>query len=188
MSIADGKVKWVETLGQFYPPFQTALKEAPDRMYEARKAMEKQSDEKCEKCGDNMIIKWGRYGRFLGCANYPECRNIKRLNNCGWTLLLRNRSRPISRATSVIKPMVVRVSRAGAKFLSCSGYPKCKNAKPIPMGVDCPEANCDGYVGERRSRRGKVFYGCSNYPKCEFSTWDKTCVNTLSEMQRALPR
>ncbi|CAI8020606.1 DNA topoisomerase 1 [Geodia barretti] len=119
--IADGKVKWVETLGQFYPAFQTALKEAPDRMYEARKAMEEQSDEKCEKCGTNMIIKWGRYGRFLGCANYPEC----------------------------------------------------KNAKPIPMGIDCPEPDCDGYLGERRSRRGKVFYGCSNYPKCEFSTWDK---------------
>ncbi|CAI8020607.1 DNA topoisomerase 1 [Geodia barretti] len=121
--IADGKVKWVETLGQFYPAFQTALKEAPDRMYEARKAMEEQSDEKCEKCGTNMIIKWGRYGRFLGCANYPECQNIKRLTSA--------------------------------------------------VGIDCPEPDCDGYLGERRSRRGKVFYGCSNYPKCEFSTWDK---------------
>jgi DNA topoisomerase-1 len=170
--IADGKVKWVETLGQFYPPFQTALKEAPDRMYEARKAMEEQSDEKCEKCGDNMIIKWGRYGRFLGCANYPECRNIKRLTTVDDAPTAEPEPTDIA-CDKCDKPMVVRVSRAGAKFLSCSGYPKCKNAKPIPMGVDCPEANCDGYVGERRSRRGKVFYGCSNYPKCEFSTWDK---------------
>ncbi|CAI8020601.1 DNA topoisomerase 1 [Geodia barretti] len=163
--IADGKVKWVETLGQFYPAFQTALKEAPDRMYEARKAMEEQSDEKCEKCGTNMIIKWGRYGRFLGCANYPECQNIKRLTSA---------AEPTDTACDKCgEPMVIRVSRAGAKFLSCSGYPKCKNAKPIPMGIDCPEPDCDGYLGERRSRRGKVFYGCSNYPKCEFSTWDK---------------
>ena len=169
--IADGKVKWVETLGEFYPEFQTALNEAPDKMYEARKAMEEQSDEKCDKCGSNMIVKWGRYGRFLGCASYPECQSIKPLNADDTPI-----AEPEPTDTACEKcgePMVVRVSRAGAKFLSCSGYPKCKNAKPIPMGIDCPESDCDGYLGERRSRRGKVFYGCSNYPKCEFSTWDK---------------
>ena len=170
--VADGKVKWVETLGEFYPAFQTALKEAPDRMYEARKAMEEQSDEMCEKCGSNMIIKWGRYGRFLGCASYPECQNIKRLTTEDDAPTAEPEPTD-SVCDKCGKPMVVRVSRAGAKFLSCSGYPKCKNAKPIPMGIDCPEPNCDGYLGERRSRRGKVFYGCSNYPKCEFSTWDK---------------
>ena len=170
-TIADGKVEWAETLEQFYPSFQTALQEAPDKMYEARKAMEEQSDEKCEKCGGNMIVKWGRYGRFLGCANYPECQNIKRLTADDTPT-----AEPEPTDTACDKcgePMVIRVSRAGAKFLSCSGYPKCKNAKPVPMGIDCPEADCDGYLGERRSRRGKVFYGCSNYPKCEFSTWDK---------------
>ena len=170
-TIADGKVAWVKTLGQFYSPFQIALEEAPDKMYEARKAMEEESDEKCEKCGSNMIVKWGRYGRFLGCANYPECKNIKSLSTDDTPA-----PEPEETDTACDKcgePMVIRVSRAGSKFLSCSAYPKCKNAKPIPMGIDCPESDCDGYLGERRSRRGKVFYGCSNYPKCEFSTWDK---------------
>ena len=170
-TIAGGKVKWAQTLEQFYPPFEIALKEAPDKMYEARKAMEEESDEKCEKCGGNMIVKWGRYGRFLGCANYPECKNIKPLNTDDTPV-----PEPEPTDTACDKcgePMVIKVSRAGSKFLSCSTYPKCKNAKPIPMGIDCPEPNCDGYLGERRSRRGKVFYGCSNYPKCEFSTWDK---------------
>ena len=170
-TIAGGKVKWAQTLEQFYPPFEIALKEAPDKMYEARKAMEEESDEKCEKCGGNMIVKWGRYGRFLGCANYPECKSIKPLNTDDTPA-----PEPEPTDTPCDKcgePMVIRVSRAGSKFLSCSAYPKCKNAKPIPMGVDCPESDCDGYLGERRSRRGKVFYGCSNYPKCEFSTWDK---------------
>ena len=175
-TIADGKVEWVQTLGQFYPPFQIALKEAPDKMYEARKAMEEESDEKCEKCGGNMIVKWGRYGRFLGCANYPECENIKPLSTDDTPA-----PEPEQTDTACDKcgePMVIRVSRAGSKFLSCSTYPKCKNAKPIPMGIDCPEPDCDGYLGERRSRRGKVFYGCSNYPKCEFSTWDKPVPET----------
>ena len=170
-TIADGKVEWVQTLEEFYLPLQTALKEAPDKMYEARKAMEEQSDETCEKCGGNMIVKWGRYGRFLGCANYPECQNIKRLTADDTPVV---EPEPTDTACDKCgEPMVIRVSRAGAKFLSCSGYPKCKNAKPVPMGIDCPETDCDGYLGERRSRRGKVFYGCSNYPKCEFSTWDK---------------
>ena len=69
--------------------------------------------------------------------------------------------------------MVIRTSRAGGKFLACTGYPKCKNAKPINIGIDCPEPGCGGYLGERRSRRGKPFYGCSNYPDCNFAVWDK---------------
>ena len=169
--IAEGKVKWSQTLGEFYPPFQIALKEAPDKMYEARRELEKESGESCDKCGGNMIVKWGRYGRFLGCANYPECKNIKPV-----TTDEAPAAEPESTDTACDKcgkPMIIRTSRAGGKFLSCSGYPKCKNAKPIPIGIDCPESNCDGYLGERRSRRGKIFYGCSNYPKCEFSTWDK---------------
>ena len=170
-TVADGKVEWVRTLSEFYPPFQTALKEAPDKMYEARKAMETESEETCEKCGGKMIVKWGRYGRFLGCANYPECQNIKRLNGDD---IVSAEPEPTDRQCEKCgEPMVIKMSRAGAKFLSCSGYPKCKNAKPLPMGIDCPEKDCDGYLGERRTRRGKIFYGCSNYPKCEFSTWDK---------------
>ena len=170
-TIAEGKVDWIDTLGEFYPSFKEALKEAPDKMYEARKAMETESDEQCDKCGGNMIVKWGKYGRFLGCANYPECQNIKTLNGDDTAS-----AEPETTDTLCDKcgePMVIKQSRAGARFLACSGYPKCKNAKPIPMGVDCPEADCDGYLGERRSKRGKVFYGCSNYPTCEFASWDK---------------
>ena len=70
-TIAEGKVKWSQTLGEFYPSFRTALQEAPDKMYEARKAMEEESEEKCDKCGSNMIIKWGRYGRFLRMRELP---------------------------------------------------------------------------------------------------------------------
>ena len=170
-TIAEGEVNWVDTLGEFYPPFQEALEEAPDKMYEARKAMETESDVQCEKCGGNMIVKWGRYGRFLGCSNYPECENIKALNGD-------NSAAAEPEETDAVcdkcgEPMVIKQSRAGGRFMACSGYPKCKNAKPIPMGVDCPENECDGYLGERRSKRGKVFYGCSNYPTCKFASWDK---------------
>ena len=178
-TIAEGEVDWVETLGEFYPSFQEALEEAPDKMYEARKAMETESDVQCEKCGGNMIVKWGRYGRFLGCSNYPECKSIKALN--GDETAAAEPEETDTLCEKCGEPMVIKQSRAGARFLACSGYPKCKNAKPIPMGVDCPEAECDGYLGERRSKRGKVFYGCSNYPTCGFASWDKPIAESCPQ-------
>jgi DNA topoisomerase-1 len=66
------------------------------------------------------------------------------------------------------RPMLVKWGRRG-KFLSCSGFPECKNAKSITSGVKCPQAGCNGELVERRSRRG-IFYGCSNFPKCRFTT------------------
>lgn len=178
-TIAEGEVDWVDTLGEFYPPFQEALQEAPDKMYEARKAMETDSGEQCEKCGGNMIVKWGRYGRFLGCSNYPECENIKALNGDDTAAAEPEETDTLCEKCG--EPMVIKQSRAGARFLACSGYPKCKNAKPVPMGVDCPEVDCDGYLGERRSKRGKVFYGCSNYPTCGFASWDKPIAESCPE-------
>lgn len=179
--IAEGKSDWVGVLSAFYEPFTHALEAAPDVMYEARKDMEEESDEVCEKCNGKMVIKWGRYGRFLGCSNYPECRNIKRLTE-------NDTPRPEEEPTDEIcdkcgNPMVIKTSRAGGKFLACTGYPDCKNARPINIGVDCPEANCGGYIGERRSKRGKVFYGCSNYPKCKFVSWDKPVNKECPECQ-----
>ena len=169
--IAEGKSDWVGVLSAFYEPFNHALEAAPDVMYEARKAMEEESDEVCEKCNSKMIIKWGKYGRFLGCSNYPECRSIKSLTEDDTPPA---EEEPTDEACDKCgNPMVIKTSRAGGKFLACTGYPKCRNAKPISIGVDCPEAGCEGYIGERRSKRGKVFYGCSNYPKCGFVSWDK---------------
>lgn len=177
--IAEGKSDWVGVLSAFYEPFNHALKAAPDVMYEARKEMEEESDEVCEKCNSKMVIKWGRYGRFLGCSSYPECRNIKRLNEDEAPPA---EEEPTDEACDKCgSPMVIKTSRAGGKFLACTGYPKCRNAKPISIGVDCPEDGCEGYIGERRSKRGKVFYGCSNYPKCGFVSWDKPVTKKCPE-------
>ena len=170
--IAEGKSDWVGVLSAFYEPFNHALAAAPAVMNEARKDMEEESDEVCDKCNSKMVIKWGRYGRFLGCSNFPECRNIKRLGEDDSPAS--SEEEPTDESCEKCgSPMVIKTSRAGGKFLACTGYPQCRNAKPINIGVDCPEASCDGYIGERRSKRGKVFYGCSNYPKCNFVAWDK---------------
>jgi len=67
-------------------------------------------------------------------------------------------------------PMVIKAGRMG-RFLACSAYPECKNAKSLPTGVKCPKEGCGGDVVQRRSKRGRRFYGCSNYPKCNFTAF-----------------
>jgi DNA topoisomerase-1 len=76
--------------------------------------------------------------------------------------------------------MVIRPGRYG-KFLACTAYPKCKNAKPLPTGVACPMPGCTGDVVQRRSRRGKVFFGCSRYPDCQFVSWDPPVAEACPE-------
>jgi DNA topoisomerase-1 len=146
--------------------------------------MEEVSEEVCEKCGKPMIVKWGRYGQFLGCSGYPECKNIKSYHKDETPP--EDESKSGTSATHEIcdkcgKPMVIKTSRAGGKFLACTGYPECKNAKPINTGVNCPEPGCDGYIGERRSKRGRIFYSCSRYPDCKFALWDKPVSKSCPE-------
>ena len=160
--IEDGKADWVEVLREFYSGFRKYLEAAPDKIHEAKKEMEEETNEICEKCGRKMVIKWGKYGKFLACSGYPECTN----------------TRPIKEEEVVTdqvcelcgSPMVIKTGRYG-RFLSCSNYPKCKNTKPIGTGVKCPK--CGGELVERRSKRGRTFYGCENFPKCDYAIWDK---------------
>jgi DNA topoisomerase-1 len=130
----------------------------------------------CEKCGQAMVIKWGRRGEFLACRGYPECKNTKNFRREDDGTIV-----PIEAETTdetceqCGRPMQVRFGRYG-KFLGCSGYPECKNMqplhKPVPTGVKCLACG-EGEMFERRSRRGKIFYSCGRYPDCQFVAWDR---------------
>ncbi|MDQ1329704.1 MAG: topoisomerase [Candidatus Poribacteria bacterium] len=169
--IEDGKIKWVEVLKEFYGPFSKSLETAPDKIKSAKKDMEETTDEICDLCGKNMVIKFGRYGKFLACSGFPECKNTKQLNGKEAKPAEPEPSDEICEKCG--NPMVIRTSRYGSKFLSCSQYPKCKATKPLSMGIKCPKPNCDGDLVERRSKRGKMFYGCSKYPDCDLVLWNK---------------
>ncbi|MDP9036567.1 MAG: type I DNA topoisomerase [Myxococcota bacterium] len=131
------------------------------------------TDEKCELCGGVMLKRWSRNGWFLGCANYPECRNTRDLGVDGTPTQPRETGIFCDKCT---KPMVIRSGRFG-EFLSCTGYPECKNAKPVPLGVKCPKCGGDLIEIRPKKRGGKTFYGCSNYAdqqiKCDFKVWQK---------------
>jgi len=230
--IEDGKERWTDALRDFYKKFEKELQYAEKHM-ENVKRMEKPTDEKCERCGSPLVIKWGkhgsfyacsaydkndpnsctftkenpidlpdldsadvqettqeeycencgrpmvlkrgRFGQFMACTGYPECKTTRRLDQgkkvpdipleekcpqCGRNLLLRH-------------------GRYG-EFISCSGYPECKWVKQNYIGVKCPECKT-GDLAEKKARRGNIFYGCSNYPKCRFTSAYKPVTETCPE-------
>jgi DNA topoisomerase I len=165
--IAEGEMEWRPLLEAFYGPFHANLTEKEKELI--KNAEEEASGETCEKCGKPMLVKRGRFGKFLGCSGYPECKNIKRM--AGDT-------RPEPEPTDEKCPecgamMVKKVGRFGP-FLSCSTYPKCKTIKNIEKstGVTCPKCG-KGDIIEKRSKKGKIFFSCNRYPDCDQAFWDK---------------
>ncbi|MBU4277773.1 MAG: type I DNA topoisomerase [Proteobacteria bacterium] len=125
----------------------------------------------CEKCGAPMAVKKGRYGPFLACTAYPKCSHILPLDENGQAVE-KPAAEPLGEdCPKCGAPLVIKPTRSGGRFISCSGYPKCRYSRGLPVGVACPQ--CGGEIVEKRSRRGKNFYGCDNYPKCDYATWSK---------------
>jgi DNA topoisomerase-1 len=208
--IEEGRLKWIEALQEFNEKFEKDLERAATEMRNI-KTEETPTDSTCDKCQKPMIIKWGRYGKFMACSGYPDCRNTQEIadpNNAGGD----GAQPPVVEEScpKCSKPMVLRRGRFGP-FLACSGYPDCKTTRRIhinesgsiqakkekllikhgrfgeftacsnypdcryiklkEIGVACPKDG--GAVVERRSRKGRTFYGCNNYPDCDFVTWNK---------------
>src|SRR5579864_8926833 len=121
----------------------------------------------CDNCGRPMVLKKGRFGQFLACSGYPECKTTKQLGEAQ-----RPKEEPLEEKCPQCGSQLVRKYGRYGEFVACSNYPKCKYVKQKTIGVKCP--NCsEGEVVERRSKRGKTFYGCSRYPDCDFVAWGK---------------
>ncbi|MDR1545313.1 MAG: type I DNA topoisomerase [Deltaproteobacteria bacterium] len=134
---------------------------------------ELESEVLCDKCGRPMVPKRGRYGTFLACSGYPDCRNAKRLKTSenGRVSLDEETPPPLPEGLDPNcpkcgSPMIARKTRLGTWFIACSGYPKCRHAASFPTGFACPAPGCPGVIVERPSKRGSVFFGCSDYPRC----------------------
>jgi len=182
--VEEGSVNWVELLKGFYEGFSTRL----DNAQESMKSLKREgiaTDIECEKCGAQMIIKWGKKGEFLSCSTYPECKNAKAFEyDDEGKIKVIERAEPVIRedikCDKCSRPMVIKNSRRG-EFLACSGYPECKNAKAFELDPDGnikviekeePEIRedikcekCGKAMAVRKGRYGK-FLGCTGYPKC----------------------
>jgi len=225
--VEDGKLKWTQALHGFYDKFTVDLKSAQEHMRNVKR-QEIITDEVCDKCGSKMAIKFGRFGQFLACTNYPECKNTRELakppavndsgevsaeaaenpyanetcENCGRPMALKKgrfgqflactgypdckTTRKISKTGAVAGPPVMLDERCPVcdsqlairqgpygEFTACSTYPTCKFIKRETTGVACANEGCKGEIVVKKSKRGKIFYGCSEYPKCDAVFWDK---------------
>ena len=170
-------------LENFYGPFKDRLDKASENMVSV-KGVGLATGLKCPECGTNELrIKIGKNGHFLSCSGYPECtysrdyiRNEKGVIEA---VEINTDVETDKICQSCGKPMVVKRGKYG-EFLACSGYPECKYTESLygngggkPIGMNCPEPECDGQLVEKVSKRGKIFYGCNRYPQCTFASWDK---------------
>ena len=174
--VEEGKRAWVGVLRDFYEPFEKHLQAASQHMPSVKNMVEP-TTEICEKCGKPMVIRLGRYGKFLACSGYPECKATRPLKSED------TGANQVGVLTSEVceqcgSPMVVRKGRYG-EFLACSAYPTCKVAKPMSLGVACPTEGCTGELVQRRTKRGRLFYGCNRYPDCQFTLVVETGADAM---------
>jgi DNA topoisomerase-1 len=228
--IEEGKLAWTAALHEFYGKFARDIK-AFEQYVKGRKREAIPTDETCENCGSPMVIKLGRFGQFLACSNYPECRTTREVSKpqaegdgagaaagaegaaeapeetcelCGKPMAMKRgrfgpflgctgypdcrNIRRVSKKTGAVAPAPVPIEgetcpvdgaqlvrRHGpyGEFVSCANYPECKYIKRETTGIACPRPGCRGEILVKKSKRGKYFYGCSEYPKCDAVYWDK---------------
>lgn len=170
--IEAGDKDWTETIRKFYDPFAKSFEKAEKEMRDVKRE-EQPTDIVCEKCGNLLVIKWGRFGRFLACSGYPECKNTKEFVEKDGAIEVVAKEIETDVVCKVCgKGMINKTGRFG-RFLACSAYPECKHTEPISLGVSCPEPGCGGDLTEKRSKKGKTFYACTKYPDCKFALWDR---------------
>jgi len=165
--IARGHKDWPEVLRQFYDPFERLL-EKKDKEITRDDLIKETTEEKCPECGSPMAVKLGRYGKFLSCSRYPDCKGTRQIDGT-------QRPEPQEVPGEVCEecgaPMLLKHGRFGA-FLGCSRYPECKHNRSQTVGGSCPKCG-EGKLARRRTRRGKYFYGCTRYPDCDYALWTK---------------
>jgi len=181
--IEEGRLGWVKTVRDFYEPFAVVLAEAEKKMKDIKTQVE-ETDEVCKNCGKPMVIKWGRFGKFIACTGYPECKTTKEIGNGGPSSEDEDKNKVDELCGKCGAPMILKIGRFG-KFIACTKYPECKFTKPISLGIACPEKECKGDISSRRSKKGRTFYGCTEYPNCKFTSWDKPVSEACPECAHA---
>ncbi len=186
--IEEGRANWRETLAAFDKKFTVDLAAAGKAMPNVKREGVP-TGESCPECGSPLTMRFGRYGPFIACTNYPECKYTRNVEDEATAAAANGaaagdgagaaEAEEVPPCEECGRPMALKRSRFGT-FYGCTGYPECKNIRklgpkpepPKPTGVPCPECG-KGEMLEKRSRRGKTFYSCSRYPDCKFALWNR---------------
>ncbi|MSM41398.1 MAG: type I DNA topoisomerase [Geobacter sp.] len=170
--VSRGEKQWKPLLREFWGPFVSLLKQKEGEVNKSDVTTEA-TDEACPECGQPLVVKLGKRGKFIACSGYKE--------GCTYTRNIEQQAGEVvepvlsdEKCDKCGSPMLIKDGRYG-KYLACSGYPACKNIQPLNKpkgtGVVCPECK-QGELTEKKSRYGKMFYSCNRYPECKFALWD----------------
>jgi len=201
--IEEGELGWVDALREFRTKFDADLERARVEMRDVKREAIP-TDQTCDKCGKPMVLKWGRFGQFLACSGYPECKNTRDLVEPVDAEEVRRASMPAAAKVARVKadpapveaeadpcencgkPMVLRRGRFGP-FLACSGYPECKTTRKVTVTkegkaeakadvlLDERCPKCDSQLAVKQGRFGE-FTACSSYPTCRYVKMKETGV------------
>ncbi len=173
--IAEGQVSWQKLLSDFYFPFMEQIAEGKEKIVSLKLA--KPLGRNCPKCGEELLLRSGRFGKFIACSGFPKCKYTEQVDEEGKPAP-KQEELADEKCEKCGNDMVVKNGRNG-QFLACSGYPECKNTKSIQVEeklskTPCPD--CGGKISLKNSRRGP-FWGCENYPDCKFiSKFEPTTI------------
>lgn len=179
--VSEGKVDWQKLLSDFYFPFMEQIEAGKKNIVSLKVA--KPLGRACPKCGEELLLRSGRFGKFIACSGFPKCKYTEQIDEEGNPVEVKVETSD-EKCEKCGKEMIVKNGRNG-KFLACSGYPECKNTKSMDAGetkvseTPCPD--CGGKLLFKKSRRG-AFWGCENYPKCKFiSKFEPTTIKCEQE-------
>ena len=179
--IAAGEKQWVPVIEEFYIPFAKNLSEKNTDLEKKDFIQPEKTNEKCPDCKKPLVIKIGKFGKFMACTGYPDCKFSKPVvtkeDKKASVVNKDGEAEPLKevegeKCEKCKGKMILKEGRFG-KFLACENYPKCKNTKTVVTnsGVKCPDCG-DGELIERRTRKGRPFWGCSKYPGCKYAVWE----------------
>lgn len=170
--IAEGKLVWQKTLEKFYKPFIENLR-IKTKEVSKQELTEEETDEICPKCQKKLKIKLGRYGKFLACSGFPDCKFTKPiLDGKGASAEAVKKIKTDEKCPKCSKELNLKEGKFGT-FLACSGYPECKFTKNIEIAAVIPCPNCGSKLLKRYTRKRRIFWGCANFPKCKTAFWEE---------------
>lgn len=185
--VAEGELEWRKLMKNFYEPFDILVAQKLKEIKKEDVVVLEKTDEKCPECKEgNLIIKLGKYGKFLSCDRYPDCKYAKPINEEGEgesenginEMELSEEYQKIldSPCPDCGGKLVIKRGRFG-QFIACENYPKCKYTKSIEnkLKIKCPKCGKTdgGEVVVKKTKKGRTFYGCSRYPTCDYASWTK---------------
>ncbi len=163
-SIALGKKEYFPVIDEEYRSLMDNIGKADKGVNKEDVVILGESDERCPECKGEMVVRIGRYGKFLSCKNFPECKGMKDLSGGEESLDYDKYFKP--KECPKCKSRLILKNGKYGKFWACEKYPECKGVVPLLLNEKCPE--CGHHLVERRSKWGKSFIGCSNYPNCKY--------------------